>query len=130
MIVGVLIILPFAKPIAEFIVGSRNQSIVAITVEYSIWILGTQPLMSLFQTYLSAFNGSGNNKYAFIMTFIRLWFIRVPLVLFFKHMTNVGYPGIWYSMVISNFIILFLGAYLFKQIKFERKVKIDEIRPT
>lgn len=128
MVVGVLLVIPFAKPIAEFVVGSRNQAIVVVTVEYSIWILGTQPLMALFQTHLSAFNGSGNNKYAFVMTFTRLWLLRVPLVLFFKYMTTVGYAGIWYAMVISNLLILLLGSYLFKKIKFERKVRIDDVR--
>ena len=126
MVIGVLIILPFSKPIAEFIVGPKNGSIVAVTVEYSVWILGTQPLMAIFQTHLSAFNGSGNNKYAFIMTFTRLWILRVPLVLFFKYATTVGYAGIWYAMVISNLIILFVGSYLYRKVKFERKVFIDE----
>lgn len=126
MVLGVLIIIPFAKPIAEFIVGTHNASIVAVTVEYSIWILGTQPLMAIFQTHLSAFNGSGNNKYAFIMTFTRLWILRVPLVLIFKYLTNVGYAGIWYAMVMSNLIVLFVGSYLYKKVKFQRKVFIDE----
>lgn len=126
MVFGVLIIIPFAKPIAEFIVGTHNPSIVAVTVEYSIWILGTQPLMAIFQTHLSAFNGSGNNKYAFIMTFTRLWILRVPLVLIFKYLTDVGYAGIWYAMVMSNLIVLFVGSYLYKKVKFQRKVFIDE----
>lgn len=126
MVIGVLIILPFAKPIAEFIVGTKNASIVSVTVEYSVWILGTQPLMAVFQTHLSAFNGSGNNKYAFIMTFTRLWILRVPLVLFFKYATEVGYAGIWYAMVISNLIILFIGSYFYRKVKFQRKVFIDE----
>jgi putative MATE family efflux protein len=126
MVIGVLIIIPFAKPIAEFIVGPKNGSIVAVTVEYSIWILGTQPLMAIFQTHLSAFNGSGNNKYALLMTFTRLWILRVPLVLFFKYATDVGYAGIWYAMVISNLIILFMGSYLYHKVKFQRKVFIDE----
>lgn len=126
MVIGVLIIIPFAKPIAEFIVGTHNPSIVAVTVEYSIWILGTQPLMAIFQTHLSAFNGSGNNKYAFIMTFTRLWILRVPLVLIFKYLTDVGYAGIWYAMVMSNLIVLFVGSYLYKKVKFQRKVFIDE----
>lgn len=130
MTAGVLLIIPFAKPIAEFIVGTRNASIVAVTVEYSIWILGTQPLMAVFQTHLSAFNGSGNNKYALIMTFTRLWILRVPLVLIFKYATDVGYAGIWYAMVISNLIILFMGSYLYRKVKFQRKVFIDENEDT
>lgn len=128
MLVGILIIIPFARPIAELIVGTKNQEIVSVTVEYSIWILGTQPLMSIFQVYLSAFNGSGNNKQALIMTFTRLWILRVPLVLFFMYATNVGYAGIWYAMVISNVLILFLGAYLFSKITFERRVRIDDYK--
>ncbi len=126
MLFGIGLAIPFSKQIAELIVGAENQAIVKVTVEYSFWILGTQPLMALFQNYVSVFNGSGNTKYSFIMSFTRLWLLRVPLVFMFMHLTNVGYPGIWYSMMLSNIMILGLGHYLFKKVTFERRVIIHD----
>ena len=87
-------------------------------MEYMFWVLLTQPLMSLFQNYLGVFNGSGKTVYAFWMSTCRLWAVRLPLILCFRHFTGVGPSGVWYAMVISNFIILILGALLFRRVDF------------
>lgn len=126
MLVGIAFAIPFAKEIAELIVGSKNTGIVSVTVEYSFWILATQPLMAIFQNYISVFNGSGNTKFSFVMSFTRLWLFRVPLVLIFMYLTDVGYAGIWYAMILSNILILFVGHFLMKKVTFERKVIIHD----
>lgn len=126
MLVGVGIAIPLSRQIAELIVGAKNTDIVKVTVEYSFWILGTQPLMAIFQNYISVFNGSGNTKFSFFLSFTRLWLLRVPMVFIFMHFTDVGYSGIWYSMMLSNIFILFVGHYLFKKVTFERKVIIHD----
>jgi len=81
-------------------------------------VLLTQPLMALFQNYISTFNGSGNTRYAFIMGTIRLWVIRLPMILFMSKCTNLGASGIWYAMVISNLLILILGVFLYRKVDF------------
>ena len=86
--------------------------------EYVFWVLLTQPLMALFQNYLSTFNGSGNTRYAFIMATVRLWVIRLPMILFMSKLTDLGASGIWYAMVLSNLLILILGAYLYRKVDF------------
>ena len=85
---------------------------------YVFWTLLTQPLMALFQNYLGIFNGSGNTKYALAMTVTRLWIIRLPMILAFKTFTNIGADGIWYAMVISNFLILIVGAWFYRKVNF------------
>ena len=50
---------------------------------------------------------------------MRLWLIRLPLILFFKTFTEIGREGIWYAMVISNVLILFYAAYLFRKVDFK-----------
>ena len=85
---------------------------------YVFWTLLTQPLMALFQNYLGIFNGSGNTRFGLIMSTSRLWVIRLPLILLFKLFTNIGANGIWYAMVISNFLILFVGAALYRKVNF------------
>ena len=50
---------------------------------------------------------------------MRLWIIRLPLILLFKNFTNMGRSGIWYSMVLSNILILIYAHHLFRKIDFE-----------
>ncbi|MCI8537712.1 MAG: MATE family efflux transporter [Oscillospiraceae bacterium] len=87
-------------------------------MEYVFWVLATQPLMALFQNYLGVFNGSGHTGYAFLMSTARLWAVRLPLILLFKNFTDVGSAGIWYAMVMSNFLILLLGFVLLRRVDF------------
>lgn len=93
---------------------------------YVFWTLLTQPLMALFQNYLGIFNGSGNTRFAFAMSTARLWVIRLPLILAFKTLTDIGSDGIWYAMVISNFLILLLGAWLYRKVNFMPYVGLNE----
>lgn len=85
---------------------------------YVFWTLLTQPLMALFQNYLGIFNGSGNTRFALVLSTARLWVIRLPLILLFKLFTDIGANGIWYAMVISNFLILFAGAFMYRKVNF------------
>ncbi len=123
MLIGIAIAIPLAPQIIELIIGNKSLEINRVAREYSIWILATQPLMAMYNNYMSLFNGSGNNKYSLIMSLVRLWLMRIPLVLFFKYFTNIGYSGIWYAMAISNIVILALGYYFYTKVSFEKKVK-------
>lgn len=114
--VGSLLLLPFREELAGLLSNDGPTRLAA--VEYMFWVLVTQPLMSLFQNYLGVFNGSGKTIYAFWMSTSRLWLVRLPLIMFFKHFTTVGSTGVWYAMVLSNFIILFLGAFLYRRVDF------------
>ena len=115
-VVGSLLLLPFREELAGLLSNDGPTRLAA--VEYMFWVLVTQPLMSLFQNYLGVFNGSGKTIYAFWMSTARLWLVRLPLIMFFKHFTAVGSTGVWYAMVLSNFIILFLGAFLYRRVDF------------
>lgn len=115
-VVGCAILLPLREPIIKLLTNHPETQIVA--VEYAFFVVLTQPLMALFQNYLGVFNGSGKTKYAFIISMMRLWAIRLPLILLFKNFTDFGRLGIWYAMVISNLIIIIPGWYLFKRLDF------------
>ena len=107
-------------PLRFWAVGllSNDAATRAAAVEYLFWVLLTQPLMALFQNYLGVFNGSGRTSYGFLMSTCRLWAIRLPVITFFRHFTNLGASGVWYAMNISNFLIVVLGASLFRRVDF------------
>jgi len=113
---GCLILMPIRGWIVSLLTNDGLTQILA--QEYVFWVLLTQPLMALFQNYISTFNGSGNTRYAFIMGTIRLWVIRLPMILFMSKCTNLGASGIWYAMVISNLLILILGVFLYRKVDF------------
>ena len=115
-IAGCLILLPFREWLVSLLTNDPlTQSFATV---YVFWTLLTQPLMALFQNYLGIFNGAGKTRYAMILSSARLWVIRLPLLLIFKLLTNLGSSGIWYAMVISNFLILLVGAWLYRKVDF------------
>ena len=71
---------------------------------------------------MGLYNGSGNTKFSFLFSIVRLWGIRIPLILFFKTFTDLGRVGVWYALVISNTVILILGHYLAKKIDYRPRV--------
>ena len=115
-VAGSLLLLPFREELVALL--SNDSATQTAAVEYMFWVLLTQPLMSLFQNYLGVFNGSGRTIYAFWISTARLWLVRLPLITLFKQFTEVGSAGVWYAMVLSNFIILFLGAFLYRRVDF------------
>lgn len=115
-IVGCLLLLPVRGWFVTLLTNDPlTQSFATV---YVFWTLLTQPLMALFQNYLGIFNGAGNTRYALLLSSARLWVIRLPILLLFKLLTDIGSSGIWYAMVISNFLILIVGAWLYRKIDF------------
>lgn len=116
-IAGCLILLPFREWLVSLLTNDPlTQSFATV---YVFWTLLTQPLMALFQNYLGIFNGAGNTRYAMVLSSARLWVIRLPLLLIFKLFTDIGSSGIWYAMMLSNFLILLVGAWLYRKVDFE-----------
>ncbi len=113
---GCVILLPFRAWLVTLL--TNNPTTQSFATVYVFWTLLTQPLMALFQNYLGIFNGAGKTRYAMVLSSARLWIIRLPLLLIFKLFTDLGSSGIWYAMVISNFLILLVGAWLYRKIDF------------
>ncbi|TNF07920.1 MAG: MATE family efflux transporter [Bacillota bacterium] len=126
MTVGALIFLPF-REWASSIFIKEDAVALALAKDYMFFLLLGLPLMGAFQNYLGTFNGTGNTKYTFILTVTRLWLLRIPVVLIFKNYTNLGSSGVWYAMLLSNIIILFIGMIIYKKIDYKPKIKIKKI---
>jgi putative MATE family efflux protein len=124
-IVGVLILIPIRHSALGLL--TNDNTTLEIASEYVIWVLITQPLMGLFQNYLGVFNGSGNTSFSFIMATVRLWLIRLPMLLIMKNIFEMDRSCIWITMNVSNLLILFLGAYLYKKVDYEPKIKVNKI---
>ena len=111
-------------PVREWAISllSNDPETVKIGTEYTVYVLLMQPLMAMFQSYLSLFNGAGKTQYSFIMTTVRLWALRIPMILIMKNFTDIGRSGIWWAMLISNFLVVILGALLYKKVDFSATI--------
>lgn len=127
MAVGSIIFMNFRVFLAGFFI-TDNPVTLSLANDYLFFLLLGLPLMAIFQTFMGAFNGTGNTKYTFILTTTRLWILRIPFVFILKAYTNLGSSGIWYAMLASNIIICFVGYYLYKRIDFKPKITIGRER--
>lgn len=113
------------EPLAKIFL-SGNPFALELAVTYMYFLFIGLPLMAIFQTYIGVYNGNGKTHLTFWLGIIRLWGIRIPLILAFKNLTNLGSSGIWYAMLSSNVFIAVIGFFLYKlYITFEPKVAIE-----
>jgi putative MATE family efflux protein len=126
MAVGSLIFIPF-RGYASAIFIKGDDVALELAKDYMLFLLIGLPLMGAFQNFLGTYNGTGNTKYTFILTVTRLWILRIPLVLIFKNFTTLGSSGVWYAMLISNVVILFIGMIMYRKIDYKPKIRIKKV---
>lgn len=121
MTIGALLIIPFRF----ILVGLFNHdpSTIALSAEYTLYLHIGLPLMGIFQTFLSTFQGGGDTKFSLIMAVTRLWIFRLPMVLYAMNYTSLGPAGIWYSILLSNILIVFVGIFLYSKMRFLPKTR-------
>jgi putative MATE family efflux protein len=127
MALGSFIVIWFRSPLLSIFI-KEDPVALALGVEYMFYLLIGLPLMGIFQTFMGTFNGTGNTKFTFVFSITRLWILRIPIILIFKYFTDVGSSGIWYAMLISNFVIILPGIYFYRQIDFKPKIEIERKR--
>ena len=122
-VVGALLLIIFDNPIINFFMQSKDDpSVIELSLTYLLYIALSMPLMGIFSVFQGLFQGSGNTKYSMAMEVGRLWFVRLPMILVFKHFTNWGSTGIWFSMSFSNLIVCLYGYWLYRQRGWKKKV--------
>ncbi len=122
LFVGAMIMMPLRASIVGLFIQDDPVAL-ALSVEYLFYILIALPLMGVFQTFIGTFNGTGFTRYSFLLAVIRLWGLRIPIILLFREFTELGPSGIWYGILISNFVIAGVGALFYQRISFEPRVK-------
>lgn len=129
--IAILIVIPLRRYFVYMLISDSDQEMVKIAMEYTFWLLLTQPAMAIFQNYMSIFNGSGQSKNTLKMSLMRLWGLRIPMVLIAhyylrKLIPNLDYELIFYAMVLSNVLVLIYAEYLRRKITLEVTVKLEE----
>ena len=124
MSIGGAILLPFKEVFAKIFLEEGSQSI-DLCSQYLYFLLVGLPLMGIFQVFTGSFQGAGYTKYAMIMSTLRLWLIRIPIVFLCVNVLKLDSSCIWYTMIFSNFLSAIIGMILYRRMKFEKVDKID-----
>jgi putative MATE family efflux protein len=125
MLIGVGIMIPLRGELIGFILGTKTSLSFEIGMEFGLWLLLTQPFMAIFQTFMGVFNGVGMSKYTMWLSLLRLWGMRIPLLLLYPlFIPNASYEAMYVTMMISNILIIPIGLYYESKINFDVKVRL------
>ncbi len=113
-IVGGIALFPFRAQAMALL--SNDAETVRIGTEYATFVVFAQPLMGIFQSYISLFNGAGKTNFSFMMSTMRLWGLRLPMIWLFQHFTDLGRFGIWWAVLLSLVFVDLFGMLLFKRV--------------
>jgi putative MATE family efflux protein len=119
-----LIMLFIRVPVISLFLENDDVAL-KLAVTYMFYLLIGLPFMAIFQAFIGAYNGNGKTSYTLIVGVTRLWGLRIPLILFFTYFTVLGSSGIWTAMLISNFMIMFIGFYFYKKLQFVPKIDVE-----
>lgn len=114
----------FSNQLVAFFIQSKDDpEVIVQSITYMKFVAFTLSLMGMFSVLQGIFQGSGNTKYSMAMEVGRLWAVRLPMILVFKHFTDYGPVGIWFSMSMSNLVICLFGLWIFRLKGWNRKTK-------
>ncbi|CAM2839592.1 MATE family efflux transporter [Hathewaya histolytica] len=122
-IIGAMVLIWKDNAVINFFIQSKDDmEVINQGITYLRFTSISLPLMGVFSVLQGVFQGSGHTKYSMAMEIGRLWFVRLPMILVFKHFTSIGATGIWFSMCFSNLIVCIYGFVVYKKGHWENKI--------
>ena len=120
-VVVTIVGISLAKYIILIFIKNASDLLLAMALEYAIYSILTSFCMGWFQNLSGVFDGSGNTSITMVLSIMRLWAIRIPMIYLFGKYTNLGPTGIWLSMVLSNAMICIIGQVIYFVYPWDRK---------
>ncbi len=127
VISGVLLVL-IRYPLLNLFIGEAGadaEQVWSLALEYVYYLIAMLPVMGYFHTFSGIFVGAGYHRYAALLSIMRLWGLRLPLLLIFQNFTSLGATGIWIAMLASNALLLPLELWLYWKEDWFRNPKIS-----
>lgn len=119
--------LPLARPLAHLLVGNASPEMLENGIIYGRFSIGTIFFMVWVNALLAMFNGSGHTRSSLFINLLRLWLLRLPLMIFFRNFTSLGPLGIWMSMILSNLLCSIISQ-IWYAIHFRKLYPITETK--
>lgn len=120
--IGSVLLFLFSRPMVNFVLRNTPNA-VEPCMRYMYFLVVGLPLMGLFQVFIGTFQGAGRTGLGLILSSIRLWVLRIPVIWFMINVLGYGESSVWYAMVISNFGASIIGAVLYLFVDFKPVVK-------
>lgn len=122
-LIGCILLISFDKYLIDFFIQSKDDpDVITQGISFLRYISLSMPFLGLFNVFQGLFQGSGNTKFSMGMEIGRLWGVRIPMILFFKHLTNIGATGIWLSMSVSNLLVCVYGYIIYKGNRWKKAI--------
>ena len=116
---GIFVILTFT----DFILANftSDPEVIAISKRF-FWVVTPNILAwGIFQIVLGVYQGAGYTKVSMLISIIRLWVMRIPLVIILDMFFAEN--SLWYSMAISNYTIGFISIAFYLSNMWQKKNK-------
>lgn len=142
-IIGIFVYF-FASNLVAFFVPN-NPEIIATGSHFLKLVCFSFGFIGIQMSIAGTLQASGSTVTAMILTLTSQWIIQIPLAFTLSKYTGLKLDGIWYSLPITNLIISFIYAGVFKVGKWKKKkiiknekinmeinndIKSDEIIPS
>lgn len=116
-VVGSFVLFFVSEQMASIFIKDNPKALESC-VNYLYFLIVGLPLMGIFQIFVGVFQGAGRTDFSLILSALRLWVLRIPVILLYIHIFNIGEASVWYAMVISNFGATVIGIILYQFVDF------------
>lgn len=113
-IICLAFVLPFKYQIAALFMPETDPTYIHIINAMSVYTAAVIP-WAVTETAMGIFQGTGNTIYNLITSIVRIYVLRVPVVIIFSNPAlGFGEFGIWYAMLLSNIFSAMFSYGLFR----------------
>ena len=118
MILGGLLMVLTADMTVGFFAGNEGGIFDQGKI-YLIYLGYSNVFMAIFMVFMGVFQGSGQSRSMMVMSMIRLWVIRLPILWLLGHFTAMAETSVWISMSFSNAVVDVLCWIVYRKGKWE-----------
>ncbi|HHV41757.1 MAG TPA: MATE family efflux transporter [Clostridiaceae bacterium] len=105
--------------------GEDAALVWSLALEYVYYIAVMTPAMGFFGAFSGIFIGAGYHRYSAFLSIMRLWGLRLPIVLSLQNIFNLGATGIWIAMLASNMLLIPIELRLYYKGKWFTSPRIN-----
>lgn len=120
-VLAALILYRFSPGLARLF--STDPEVIRHAMNYMRLVAITVIPWGVFQAMTGVFQGAGFTRSAMLVSLIRLWILRIPILIILNRFTGLAEYSIWYSMLISNTITAFASVVLYFIVPWTRGVE-------
>lgn len=105
-----------------FLPLEEGSTVLSLALHFLRYALVINPFMGYFSVLQGFFQGTGHTRYSMMMEVARLWVIRIPFILLLQY-AGVWQPdGIWWAMLVSNVLVIFIGLAFYKKGRWKESI--------